>query len=184
MKTVSFILIWTFIMASCSKDSMPYENAFRNTVVRNTKIEPLIESITIDAKLDSNVLYEYFRKELKEGKEEDMVKAKEAYEYKKGQYELELKYNGKNAADIIYGRNLETAKKKYDDLVSGERDSLTYQFYFERLKSPTIFEQITVRFRLKKEGELIVGRFRTDIFKGDTSFYELRGNSTIEDYIK
>lgn len=172
------------IGVSCTKDKLPYEETFKKGVIANTKIEPIVESITVDSRLDSVILKDCFAKQLAERRSSDKAEAKIAIDKATERYDLAKRIDGKYIADHVYLGYVTEAKEKYHRIEKGINDSIRYDFYFDRLKHPTIFEEITVKFRLAKDGPLRVERYRTDIFKGDTSFYELKGDETIKDYIK
>jgi hypothetical protein len=179
-----FYLAMLLLVAGCSTDRRPYEDTFKKAVVRNLKVEPIVEMLTIDSRLDSVSLKNYFKKELNERWMSDKAQAKLDYENYVIKYNNSVKFDGKSIADRVYLSSLKEAKEMYDQLLNGARDSIRYKFYYDRMKHPTIFEEITVKFRLSKDGPLIVERYRTDIFKGDTSLYELKDDATIIDYIK
>jgi hypothetical protein len=177
-------IVLSQIGVSCTKDKLPYEDTFKRGVIANTKIEPIVESITVDSRLDSIILKDYFARQLAERRSSDKAEAKIAIDKATERYDLAKRIDGKYIADRVYLEYVTEAKEKYDWLDKGINDSITYDFYFDRLKHAQIFEEITVKFRLAKDGPLRVERYRTDIFKGDTSFYELKGDRTIKDYIK
>jgi hypothetical protein len=184
LSNLMWIIVLSQIAVSCIKDKMPYEDTFKRTVIANTKIEPIVESITVDSRLESIVLKQYFARQLAESRSSDKAEAKIAIDKAIQRYDQAKKMDGKYIADEVYLRYVTEAKEKYDRLEKLVNDSVTNNFYFDRLIHHTIFEEITVKFRLAKHGSLLVERYRTDIFKADTSFYELKTDETIQDYIK
>ncbi len=179
-----FIAFSCQAIVSCSSDKLPYEETFKNKMIANAKIEPIVEMITIEARLDSGDLKKYFTRELNDNKVADLAEAKAKLKERQKEYDQSLKYDGKRMAEVVYLQPLNEAKENYEQLQSGATDSEKYEFYYNRMKYPTVFEQLTIKYKLSKDGPLLVERYRTDIFQGDTSFYELKNGRTIADYIK
>lgn len=144
LSNLTWIIVLSQIGVSCIKDRMPYEDTFKRGVIENTKIEPIVESITVDSRLDSIVLKEYFARQLAERRSSDKDEAKIAVDKASERYNLAKKIDGKYIADRAYLNYVTEAMEKYDRLEKGVNDSVTYDFYFDRLKHPTIFEEITI----------------------------------------
>ncbi|MGE0772044.1 MAG: hypothetical protein AB7K37_10060 [Cyclobacteriaceae bacterium] len=180
----SLLIIALFLIVSaCGEKRFPYGQTFRDQLIESSSIEPIIESITVDDRLDSEVVRAYFERQLNSAREAEKTKAKDELDKAKMKYDQALKTQGKYIADGVYLKYVNEAKEKYDALIAGKGDSARFEFYFERLRNPTVFEEITVKFRFSKDGPLLVQRYRIDIFKNDTSFYELKGDKTIKDYV-
>jgi hypothetical protein len=178
-----FLITLSVAVLGC-KEKFPYQDTFKNRIIENAGVEPIIESLTIDARLDSSTLKDYYLRELTQNKQLDKESAKNEYEKAQQKYNQSLKYDGQRMADVVYLKRLTDSKNTYYELISGFNDSSRYDFYYQRLKSPTVFEEVTVKFRLSKDEPLLVNRYRIDIFQGDTSFYELKAGRNISDYIK
>jgi hypothetical protein len=176
-------IVYGLVCLGCSRDEMPYEETFKKTVIRNINIEPIVESVLIEKSYDSIILYRYWndrmlerKRSIKDETYSDLIKAKD-------DYSRALKVSGKSIADGVYLHYVKEYQEKYNNI---ERDIYTDDYlkiYHERIELPSIFEQITIKYRMSESGPLLVGRYRTDIFKGDTSFYELKSDQTLKDYI-
>lgn len=179
-----FFVLLCLIIISCSTEKLPYEDTFKNRMIASIQVEPIVETIIVEARLDSGELKKFFEREFNNNKASDLSRAKMELEEMQKKYDQSIKIDGIRMADGVYLNSLNRAKEKYNQLLSGMKDSELYEFYYNRITYPTIFEQVTIKYRLAKDGPLMVGRYRTDIFQGDTSFYELKNDRTITDYIK
>lgn len=182
MKAKTFAL-FVMTLSACSQPELPYEQTFKNAMIRHNKVEPLVESIVIEKTYDSALLYRYWNDQLKIQKNQlkdnaysDLFKAKQSYNES-------VRLHGKRIAKTVYLDDVERHQRQYDKIQQGVYEFEHLKIYEERTQLPSRFEQLTVKYRLAEGSPLLVGRYRTDIFKGDTSFYELKPGQTLKDYI-
>lgn len=180
----AFILISLILgLISCERQELPYERAFKKAVIRSSQIEPIVESVAIEKTYDSTLLYRYWNDRLKIEKNRikddtysNLIKAK-------GDYDKAVKTLSKGTADRVYLHYVQQYQQEYDNIRNDVYKSKYLEIYNERIKYPSTFEQITIKYKLSETGPLLIGRYRSDIFMGDTSFYELKAEQTLKDYI-
>jgi hypothetical protein len=184
MKQRSFIItiLISMTMLQCSQKERSYETLFKRGFIEVNSIEPIVEYINIDTAIDSTTLKAYFSKKYENALTASTEEALDKYTTYQKKYSRSLKYDGKYIADGVYLEKLNRYKKDYEERANGIYPDWVGEFYKERLSSATRFEQVTIKYRLSKDGPLIVSKYRADIFNGDTALYNLEG--TLGEYLK